>query len=223
LKNWPILDFLGFSSYSLKKISPFSFSIDLRIRPVKSSLKIRREKMNDKSLSLIESEKIESKIYSIRGFRVMLDFDLAQLYEVETRSLKQAVKRNITRFPEDFMFNLTKQEWKELITNCDKLPDTLKFNPSTPFAFTEHGILMLSSILRSTKAIEVNIQITRTFVKLRKIASSNEELSRKIKDLEKAVKGNCSDIKLIFNTINTMLKPRTKEKPKIGFNQAKKT
>jgi hypothetical protein len=173
--------------------------------------------MTGKDLSLIESEKIENKIYTIRGNRVMLDFDLAKLYEVETRSLKQAVKRNIARFPEDFMFELAKQEWKELITNCDKLPDTVKFNPSTPFAFTEHGILMLSSILRSTKAVEVNIQITRTFIKLRKAASSHEELARKIKDLEKTVKGNSNDIKLIFATINTMLNPRLKKKQKIGF------
>jgi hypothetical protein len=115
------------------------------------------------------------------------------------------------------MFELTKPEWQELITNCDKLPDTVKFSPALPFAFTEHGILMLSSVLKSTKAIEVNIQITRTFVKLRKIASSNEELSRKIKDLEKTVKGNSSDIKMIFKTINTMLNPRTNKKSKIGF------
>lgn len=104
-----------------------------------------------------------------------------------------------------------------MVTNCDLLSDTAKFSNVSPFAFTEHGILMLSSVLRSAKAIEVNIQITRTFVKLRKIASSNEELSRKIKDLEKTVKGNSSDIKLIFNTINTMLNPRTNERPKIGF------
>ncbi|MEW6710668.1 MAG: hypothetical protein AB1403_12655, partial [Candidatus Riflebacteria bacterium] len=87
--------------------------------------------------------------------------------------------------------------------------------------FTEHGIIMLSSILRSTKAVEVNIQITRTFIKLRKAASSHEELARKIKDLEKAVKGNSNDIKLIFATINTMLNPRLKNKPKIGFNPKK--
>jgi len=119
------------------------------------------------------------------------------------------------------MFELTRKEWKELITNCDKLPDTVKFSPTVPFAFTEHGILMLSSVLRSTKAVEVNIQITRTFVKLRKLATSHEELARKIRDLEKTVKGNSSDIKLIFNTINTMLNPRTKKKPQIGFKPAK--
>jgi hypothetical protein len=173
--------------------------------------------MTDKSLSLIESEKIESKIYTIRGHRVMFDFYLAQLYEVKTKALKQAVKRNIARFPEDFMFELTKSEWKEEVTNCDLLSDTAKFSNVAPFAFTEHGILMLSSILRSTKAVEVNIQITRTFIKLRKAASSHEELARKIKDLEKTVKGNNNDIKFIFATINTMLNPRTKKKPKIGF------
>jgi hypothetical protein len=131
--------------------------------------------------------------------------------------LQSTFSHSVSQFPEDFMFELTKSEWKELVTNCDQLPEKLKHSFVTPMAFTEHGILMLSSILRSTKAVEVNIQITRTFVKLRKIASSHEELSRKIKDLEKTVKGNSSDIKLIFNTINTMLNPRTKKKPKIGF------
>ncbi len=115
------------------------------------------------------------------------------------------------------MFELTKSEWKEVVTNCDLLSDTAKFSNVAPFAFTEHGILMLSNILRSTKAVEVSIQITRTFVKLRKAASSHEELARKIKDLEKTVKGNSRDIKFIFATINTMLNPRSKKKPKIGF------
>jgi len=81
---------------------------------------------------------IESKIFLVRGCRVMFDFDLAKLYEVETRVLKQSVRRNLDRFPEDFMFQLSKEEWKEVVTNCDKLPDTVKYSPSLPFAFTEH-------------------------------------------------------------------------------------
>ena len=88
-------------------------------------------------------QKIETKIYEIRGLKVMLDFDLSQMYEVENRALKQAVKRNLDRFPKDFMFQLTKSEWQEVITNCDKLPEGIKFSPATPFGFTEQGVAML--------------------------------------------------------------------------------
>ena len=97
---------------------------------------------------------IKTKIHNIQGNKVILDFDLAELYEVETRVLKQAVRRNLKRFPEDFMFQLSKDEWKEVITICDNLPENIKFSPATPFAFTEQGIAMLSSVLNSDKAIE---------------------------------------------------------------------
>lgn len=101
----------------------------------------------------MELKTIQSRIYEIRELKVMLDFDLANLYDTDTRTLKQFVKRNIDRFPEDFMFQLTKGEWKELITKRDNLPETAKFSPVTPFAFTEQGVAMLSSILKSKKAI----------------------------------------------------------------------
>ena len=107
----------------------------------------------------MQLQKIETKIYEVRGQKVMLDFDLSDLYEVENRALKQAVKRNIERFPNDFMFQLTKNEWHEVITNCDNLREGAKFSPATPFAFTELGVSMLSSVLRSKKAIQVNISI----------------------------------------------------------------
>lgn len=97
----------------------------------------------------MQLEGIQQKIYEIREDRVMLDFDLAILYGVETRALKQAVKRNPERFPMDFMFQLTKTEWRELITNCDKLPEFVKFSPSLPYAFSEQGVAMLSSVLKS--------------------------------------------------------------------------
>ena len=100
---------------------------------------------------------IRSKIFEVRKQKVMLDFDLAQMYSVENRALKQAVKRNRDRFPEDFMFELSKMEWQELITNCDKVLDTVKFSPATPYAFTEQGVAMLSSILKSKKAIQLII------------------------------------------------------------------
>ncbi|EKD80937.1 MAG: hypothetical protein ACD_39C02087G0006 [uncultured bacterium] len=156
--------------------------------------------MSTKNVTKIASDSIEEKILTIRGQRVMLDFELAQLYEVETRALKQAVKRNIDRFPEDFMLEVTKEEWKQLITNCDNFPERHKHNPVPPYAFTEYGIVMLSSVLRSTKAVEVNIQITRAFIKLRRFASLHEELAKELKDIRTAVKGNTNDIKVKDNT-----------------------
>ena len=127
---------------------------------------------------------IQNKIYEIRGQKVMLDFDLSEMYEVENRALKQAVKRNSDRFPNDFMFQLTKNEWQELITNCDKLPEGVKFSPATPFAFTEQGVSMLSSVLKSKKAIQVNIAIMRAFVFIRQYALSHKDLTEKLKELE---------------------------------------
>ena len=117
--------------------------------------------------SVIPVEKITGKIYFIRKEKIILDSDLAELYGVETRVLKQAVKRNLDRFPEDFMFKLTESEWSELITICDNLGNR-KFSPTTPFAFTEQGVAMLSSVLNSKRAIQVNIAIMRAFVQLRK-------------------------------------------------------
>ena len=128
---------------------------------------------------------IQNKIYTLRDKQVMFDFDLAKLYGVETRTLKQAVKRNIERFPQDFMFVLSKKEWSELITNCDNLPEDLKFSPALPFAFTEQGVAMLSSILRSKTAIEVNIAIMRAFVFMRQYALSHKDLTEKLKELER--------------------------------------
>ena len=112
-------------------------------------------------------ELIQSKIFEIRSQKVMFDFDLSAMYNVETRALKQAVRRNIQRFPKDFLVELSMKEWKELITDCDKLPETAKYNPSPPFAFTEQGIAMLSTVLKSEKAIQVNIAIMRAFVFIR--------------------------------------------------------
>jgi hypothetical protein len=102
---------------------------------------------------------ISKKIIELRHSRVMLDFHLAELYGVETRVLKQAVRRNLKRFPHDFMFQLTKDEWQEVITSCDNLPANAKFSPAVPFAFTEQGVAMLSSVLKSEKAVQVNIAI----------------------------------------------------------------
>lgn len=127
---------------------------------------------------------IQNKIYTIRNQRVMFDFDLAEFYGIETRVLKQAVRRNIDRFPVDFMFLLQKEEWNELITNCDNIPDNYKYIPSLPMVFTEQGVAMLSSVLKSKEAVKVNIAIIRAFVFIRQISLNYKELQDKINELE---------------------------------------
>lgn len=166
---------------------------------------------------------IQTKIYEVRGQKTMLDFDLAELYEVENRALKQAVKRNLDRFPSDFMFQLTKKEWQELITICDNLPEGIKYSPATPFAFTEQGVSMLSSILRSKKAIQVNIAIMRAFVLIRQYALSHKDLTDKLKELESTYNKKFKDV---FEAINYLLQKDKQEigqskRKRIGFKQAK--
>lgn len=133
----------------------------------------------------------------------MLDFDLAGMYEVSTKALKQSVRRNIQRFPSDFMFELTKTEWNELVTNCDHLPETLKYSYIQPFAFTEHGVTMLSSILRSDIAINISIQIVRAFVAMRQFVlttpqSKTDQLQNEVRELKEYIEDVFSD----YNDIN---------------------
>ena len=164
---------------------------------------------------LIITQNIERRIFLIRNKKVMLDRDLAFLYNVETRVLNQAVKRNIKRFPDDFMFQLTKKELAEVITNCDNLLN-LKFTPTRPYAFTEHGIAMLSSVLNSDKAIAINIQIMRTFTKLRELVAEHKDLRLKIEEIEKKYD---KQFQLVFNAIRELLgPPPTKPKRPIGFH-----
>lgn len=169
---------------------------------------------------LIPIERISSKIFLIRNEKVLLDFDLAELYGVETRVLKQAVRRNLDRFPDDFMFPITKDEWAELITICDNLGDK-KFSPKPPFAFTEQGVAMLSSVLNSERAIKVNIAIMRAFVKMRRILESNESLAKKLKQLEQETKQKFAEqqqqISLIFEAIKELVTEKEKPKRRIGF------
>ena len=164
----------------------------------------------------MELQTIQTKIYEVRGQKVMLDYDLAELYETETRLLKRAVRRNSSRFPDDFMFQITKQEW-QLIPNWDNLPE--RFSPSTPFAFTEQGVAMLSGILKSTKAIEVNIAIMRAFIALKQYALTNIELSNKLKELENTYNKQFKDVYEAINYLIQKDKTETtqKERQKIGF------
>ncbi|RRD60435.1 ORF6N domain-containing protein [Tannerella forsythia] len=165
----------------------------------------------------MELQLIQNKIFEIREQRVMLDYNLAELYEVETRALKQAVKRNIKRFPPDFMFELTKSEWQELITICDNLPQNLKFSPALPFAFTEQGVAMLSSVLRSPKAIEVNISIMRAFVVLRQYALGYAELNRKLEEFMIETNMQFSDIYQALTELASQKEQENKPRRRIGF------
>jgi hypothetical protein len=162
---------------------------------------------------------IKNKIHNIQGNKVILDFDLAELYEVETRVLKQAVKRNLKRFPDDFMFQLSKDEWKEVITNCDKLPENIKFSPTTPFAFTEQGVAMLSSVLKSDKAIDVNIAIMRAFVMLRQHLTDYRNLKEEIAELEKEMNVKFKDIHQALNYLLQKGKVQIEQqnRERIGF------
>ena len=146
---------------------------------------------------------IENLIYEIRGKKVMLDFDLAVMYEVETRRLKEQVRRNIERFPDDFMFQLSKTEWNEVIANCDNLRDKVKFSPATPFAFTQEGVAMLSGILRSPVAVATNIRIMRAFVAVRQLifnppVDKASELQQEVKELKQYIEDVFTD----YNDIN---------------------
>jgi hypothetical protein len=163
---------------------------------------------------------IQKKIYEIRGQKVMLDFDLATLYEVENRALKQAVKRNMDRFPDDFMFQLTKNEWQEVITNCDNLIVKIKFSPATPFAFTEEGVAMLSGILKSKKALQVNISIMRAFVLVRQYALTHKELTIRLQEIENRYNKQFKDV---YDAINFLLQKDKQrisqaQRKRIGFN-----
>lgn len=151
----------------------------------------------------MEIQVIQNKIYQIRGQQVMLDFDMAEMYQVPTKALKQAVKRNIKRFPVDFMFELRKDEWRELVTNCDHIPEAMKHSYIPPFAFTEHGVTMLSSVLRSDIAIETSILIVRAFVAIRQLLTTPEidrvaQIHKEVKELRQYVDEAFAD----YNDIN---------------------
>src|ERR1035437_2774243 len=152
-------------------------------------------------LSIIKNENIVNQIYFIRGEKVMLDFDLATLYGVETKRLKEAVRRNISRFPEDFMFELTVAELSSLRTQIASLKRG-EHPKYLPFAFTEQGVAMLSGILNSERAIEVNIAIMRTFVQVRKLMDTNKELAKKIDSLEQKYD---EQFETVFNSIRELI------------------
>ena len=166
---------------------------------------------------LIPIEIIERKILLIRGQKVMLSTHLAGLYEVETRALNQAVKRNINRFPEDFMFQLNDSEAEQLVSQ-NVIPHKKYFGGSLPYAFTEQGVAMLSSVLNSERAINVNIAIMRAFVKLREMLATHKDLARKLNKMEKKYD---SQFKVVFDAIRQLMTPPEPKRKRIGFIQEK--
>ncbi len=174
--------------------------------------------MKDKK-SIILEERIEKRIYFIRQQKVMLSTDLAALYEVEPRVLVQAVKRNIERFPADFMFQLSEKEFTDLKSQI-VISSWGGLRRGTPYAFTEQGVAMLSSVLRSKRAIQVNIEIMRAFVKLKQMLASNAELARKLATLEKKYD---AQFKVVFDAIRSLMTPPEKPKSRIGFRSVKKS
>jgi hypothetical protein len=169
------------------------------------------------STCLVPSERIEQSILFIRGEKVMLDFNLAELYSVETRTLVQAVKRNVDRFPSDFMFQLNKAEleiWRSQIVISK--PSAKMGLRRRPYAFTEHGVAMLSSVLHSPRAVQVNIEIIRAFVRLRRLLASHAGLAQKLAVMEKKYD---LQFKVVFDAIRQLMAPIEAKKPQpIGFH-----
>jgi hypothetical protein len=161
----------------------------------------------------IPIEVIERKILLIRGQKVMLSTHLAELYGVETRALNQAVKRNINRFPEDFMFHLNNSEAEQLVSQ-NVIPHKKYLGGSLPYAFTEQGVAMLSSVLNSERAVQVNIAIMRAFVKLREMIASNKKLAKRLDELEKKYD---AQFKVVFDAIRELMTPPEPKRRRIGF------
>lgn len=170
-------------------------------------------------MNLIPTEKIDRSILIIREQRVMIDSDLAAIYGVKTSRLNEQVKRNKDRFPNDFMFQLTHEEKQEVIANCDHLKK-LKFSHTNPYAFTEHGTIMLANVLNTSTAIETSVLIVRAFVKLREILSTHKDLERKIIELESKYD---KQFKLIFEAIRGLMQQEQldENRTRIGFKIGK--
>ena len=167
---------------------------------------------------MINEKDVLSRILWIRGQKVMIDRDLAELYGVTTKRLNEQVKRNMTRFPEDFMFQLTDTEKREVVANCDHLKSII-FSPNLPFVFTEHGAVMLASVLNSKKAIQANILIVRVFTSMREMLLQNKDMLLKIEKLEQSIGLHDKKIQVIFETLRKMIDTPPPKRNKIGFIQ----
>ena len=168
---------------------------------------------------MISEKDILDCIIRIRGKKVMIDRDLASIYGVTTKRLNEQVKRNLSRFPEDFIFQLTKEEKAELVANCDRFL-MLRHATTLPYAFTEHGAVMLACVLNSEKAIQANIQIVRVFTAIRELALHNKDMLLKIEQIEQKIGMHDKEIVVIFNTLKKMLEPKpVPKRNRIGFRK----
>ncbi len=165
---------------------------------------------------LIPTERLDSAILEIRGERVMLDVDLADVYGVTTRRLKEQVRRNRDRFPEDFMFELTLGEKDELVAKCDRLA-ALKHSSSSPYAFTEHGAVMLASVLKSRRAVEVSVFVVRAFTRMRRMLADQRRLALKLDELESKLAAHDKNFQVVFAAIKQLMQPPVPKKKRIGF------
>jgi len=166
---------------------------------------------------IIPEEIIVNKIYLVRGIKVMLDSDLAELYGVETKQLKRQVRRNIARFPEDFMFELNEKELQNLRSQIDT--SSWGGTRYEPMAFTEQGVSMLSSVLNSQRAIEVNIRIIRIFTKLREMLLTHKDILLKLEQIERKVIDHDGDVQVIFKALKQLLNPPAAPRKRIGFKE----
>ncbi|NCC50513.1 MAG: ORF6N domain-containing protein [Spartobacteria bacterium] len=170
------------------------------------------------SKALVKIGKIQQRILLIRGEKVIIDADLAEAYGVTTKALNQAIRRKAERFPPDFMFRLTKEEKFEVVTNCDHL-EKLKYSPVNPNAFTEHGAIMVASVLNSPKAIDVSVFVVRAFVQLREVLAGHKELAQKIAQLEKKLGDHDEQIVVLIEAIKQLMDPKPPPKQRrIGFH-----
>ena len=167
----------------------------------------------------IPDEIITSKIIIVRDQKVMIDRDIAELYGVTTKRLNEQVKRNPSRFPSNFMFELTKEEKAQVVANCDHL-EKIKFSPVLPKVFTEHGIMMVANVLSSERAIKVSIQIIEVFVKMRKALTENLNLRLEIEEIKKKLSNQSKNIELVFSYLDELIEKKENLKPttKIGYN-----
>lgn len=174
------------------------------------------QKFENTSIILLNS--IEKRILTIHGVKVILDADLAELYGVTTKRLNEQVKRNQARFPDDFMFSLTEKEKQEVVANCDHL-SRLKYSRYLPYAFTEHGAIMVATVLNTNRAVGVSIYVVRAFVKLREIFSGQKELAFKLAELDKKVAVHDTSIKHLVESIRQLANPSKKKgRRRVGFD-----
>jgi phage regulator Rha-like protein len=186
---------------------------------IKSILPVKFEIMTEINL-------IQQKIHEIRGEMVMLDFDLAFLYEVDTKTLNQAVKRNIERFPADFMFRLTEKEWDEMMSQTVISSSINRRKDATPFAFTEHGVAMISGVLKSEKAVKMNISIIRMFIEMKRVLIKNASIKGQLQEMRERIGEHDVQLNKIYDTIEhlldlTMNRVKWNERNIIGFKEDK--